>query len=241
LVWSEYSLSYDVVLLASRVYPQLLKHILGEEVPAGGSGALKPIRRGSRVLDLGAGTGNIARLLSEQKRGHVIFALENNPGMLDLLYDKCKSYLRIDDTEPGVLVIKQDANMLFGLPEASFDYAILNNVAYALKDPLPCLRQVRAALKPNGEIRLSGPQKSTSLDELFTQIAADLELAGRTSELKDDFERVREINQKVLSPILYRWNVDEMATLLRAAGFSQITYSTDSAYAGQAMIVAARK
>lgn len=241
MVWSEYAMSYDSVLLASRIYPELLKHVIGETVPAGGDGKLTPIGRGSRILDVGAGTGNVAGLLAHLKRGHVIFAIENNPGMLDLLNSKCSPHLRFDDNGPGILAIKQDASMLFGLPEASFDFAILNNVAYALADPVACFRQVRAALKPKGEIRVSGPQKSTDLEKLFSRLAEDLEVAGRTDELKDDFDRVREINLKALSSILYRWNVDEMSNLLKSAGFSQITYSTDIAYAGQAMIVAARK
>jgi SAM-dependent methyltransferase len=241
MIWSEYALSYDSVLLASSVYPELLNHVIGETVPAGGNGTLNRIGRGSRIVDVGAGSGNVARLLAQLKRGHVIFAIENNPGMLDLLNSKCAPYLRFDDNGPGILAIKQDAGMLFGLPEASFDYAILNNVAYALEDPVACFRQVRAALKPKGEIRVSGPQKSTNLDKLFSRFAEDLEAAGRTAELKDDFDRVREINQKALSSILYRWDVDNMSKLLQTAGFTQITYSTDSAYAGQAMIVAARK
>jgi len=241
MVWSEYAMSYDSVLLSSRVYPELLNHMIGEAVPAGGNGKLNPIGRGARILDVGAGTGNIARLLAHFKRGHVIFAIENNAGMLDLLNSKCAPHLRFDDNGPGILAIKQDASMLFGLPEASFDFAILNNVAYALADPVACFRQVRAALMPKGEIRVSGPQKSTDLEKLFSRIAEDLEVAGRTAELKDDFDRVREINQKALNSILYRWNVDEMSNLLKSAGFSQITYSTDTAYAGQAMIVAARK
>jgi SAM-dependent methyltransferase len=241
LTWSEYALSYDVVLLASKTYPDLLNHVLGEQVPPGGNGTLTRIRRGARILDLGAGTGNVSRLLAEQQRGHVIFAVENNGAMLDLLRVKCDAFLRSSDDEPGVLAIKQDANVLFGLPEYSFDYAILSNVAYALEDPLPCLRQVCAALTPNGEIRVSGPQKSTDLETLFSQIGAELEAAGRTAELKEDFDRVRDINRNVLGPSLYRWDVDEMAEMLRTAGFKQITYSTDSAYAGQAMIIAARK
>jgi hypothetical protein len=90
------------------------------------------------------------------------------------------------DDALGVLVIKQDANMLFGLSEGSFDYAILSNVAYALEDPSPCLRQVRSALAPNSQIRLSGPQRSTDLQILFSQIAAELKAAGQSGQWRDD-------------------------------------------------------
>ena len=244
LTWSEYALSYDRVLLSAAVYCELLDHILGERVPAScrkAAGAITPLRRSSRVIDIGAGTGNLSEKLASQRRGHMIFAVENNRLMLDLLRDKCRAYLRQDDAGPGVLAIKQDVNTLFGFPEESFDYAILNNVAYSLEDPLPCFRQVCRLLRVDGEIRVSGPQKTTNLDRLFERIAADLRKAGVMSDLQVDYDRVASINRSVLSESLYRWNTDDMQRLLRAAGFGQITYATNAAYAGQSMIICARK
>jgi len=241
LTWSEYALSYDRVLLATNTYRKLLASIVGDQIPSEGIGNLTPLRSGSRILDLGAGTGNVANMLAKQGRRHVIFALENNRIMLDLLRDKCDPYLRSDDEGPGILPIKQDVNALFGIPDRTFDYAILNNVAYTLDDPLPCFRQVREALKPNGEIRISGPQKKTDLEVLFARISDDLKASGQMAELADDFQRVWDINQTVLRSILFRWTVEDMRDLLRSAGFSKIVYSTDSAYAGQAMIVVATR
>lgn len=241
MMWSEYALSYDRVLLASNTYQDLLNHILGEKVPPGGEGALTPLRPASRVLDLGAGTGNLARQLAKQQRGHVVFALENNRMMLDLLRDKCESHLRTDDKGPGILAIKQDINTLHGIPDGSFDYAILNNVAYSLDDPVPCFRQVRKALRANGEIRISGPQKQTDLTSLFDRIAADLNASRQMTELREDFLRVYDINKNVLNASLYRWTVDDMRNMLRSAGFGECVYATDSAYAGQAMVVVAKK
>ena len=235
--WSEYALSYDRVLLATAVYRELLDHIVGER----GNGGPDRIPQRSRILDLGAGTGNVALLLAKQQRGHVIFALENNRTMLDMLRIKCEPYLRVDDNGAGILPIKQDVNSLFGIPQGSFHQAILNNVAYTLEDPLPCFRQVHKALMPNGEIRVSGPQKKTKLTPLFARIEADLKTAGQWETLGGDFDRVWEINRNVLSSSLYRWTIDGMAELLRTAGFSKITYKTDSAYAGQALIIVARK
>ena len=41
--------------------------------------------------------------------------------------------------------------------------------------------------------------------------------------------------------MLNRWTTGEMQAMLREIGFSQITYASDEAYAGQSMIVCARK
>ncbi|OAI54749.1 hypothetical protein AYO44_14270 [Planctomycetaceae bacterium SCGC AG-212-F19] len=241
LTWSEYALSYDRVLNSTNVYPDLLNHILGEPTSTNGNGRPAPIHSSSRILDLGAGTGNLARLLASQQRGHVVFALENNRMMLDLLRAKCDAFLRSDDNGPGVLALKQDVNTLFGLPDDSFDYAILNNLAYSLEDPLPCFRQICKALTAEGEIRVSGPQKKTKLEQLFGQISAELRACGRMEELREDYTRVWDINRNILSSSLYRWSVEDMRKMLGKAGFNTITYATDSAYGGQAMIVAARK
>jgi hypothetical protein len=50
LVWSEYSLSYDSVLLNTLVYPELLESLVGERGP------IPEVPHGAVVLDLGAGT-----------------------------------------------------------------------------------------------------------------------------------------------------------------------------------------
>ena len=234
-------MSYDQVLLASRAYHELIDHILGEQVPRGGKGEITKIRPGSRVLDLGAGTGNVALKLARQEQGHTIFAVENNRVMLDLLREKCLEYLRSDALEPGILAIKQDVNTLFGLPDNAFDYAIMNNVAYALEDPVRCFKEVWDSLKIGGEIRISGPQKSTNLDKLFERISADLRASGHMDKLRTEYEQVRQINQTVLRKSLFRWTVDDMRKMLHEAGFGTIRYQTENAYAGQAMIVCASK
>lgn len=88
LLWSEYALCYDV-LEKTQSYPQLLGTMLGTV------GGFEPIPADARVLDLGAGTGNVCTRL--MGHGRVIFAVENNPSMLAVLKDKCKSLLRYDD------------------------------------------------------------------------------------------------------------------------------------------------
>jgi ubiquinone/menaquinone biosynthesis C-methylase UbiE len=65
---------------------------------------------------------------------------------------------------------------LYGLSDGFFDYVILNNVLYSLEDAAvgACLSEVNRVLKPGGEVRISGPQKSTKLSKVLEQIKKDL-------------------------------------------------------------------
>lgn len=235
LMWSEYAVSYDRVLTNTDSYPKLLGRLLGEQ------GDLPAVPPNTRVLDLGAGTGNLTLRLAEPAKDRLVVALELNDTMLGVLRGKCSAFLRDDDDGPGIIAIKQDIRSLFGLQDAYFDYAFANNVLYFLDDPAPCLRETLRVLKPGGEVRISGPKKNTSLDRLFRAFRRELKAKSLYDELRRDLEEVEALNQHALSRRLFRWDVEDVKELLVDAGFGEITYATDRAYAGQAMIVCARK
>ncbi len=236
MVWSEYAVSYDPCLTNTTSYPELLACMLGETR----SDSPKPIDESARVLDLGAGTGNITYHLA-RSGNRIIYAFENNVAMYQQLRTKCKQYLRTNETDPGVRAIKQDVQSLRGLDDNSFDVVIMNNVAYALDDSLSVFRQVYDRLKPGGEIRVSGPTRDTDLSVLFEQLKRELERKSKFGELQGHYQRVKDINERYLSRILYKWTIDDLKSLLLEAGFDHITFEKNDAYAGQAMIVCAGK
>lgn len=234
LMWSEYAISYDRVLTNTDSYPELLATMVGE------SGPLPEIPPNARVLELGAGSGNLTRLLAEPSKGRAVVALENNTTMIEILRDKCQAHLREDAEGPGIFLVRQDASSLLGLQDGFFDYAVLNNTLYSLDDPEACLAETRRVLKPGGEVRISGPKTDTNLNRLFKKFKKELQAKSLYAQLREDFEHVETINRHALSDRLYRWSVDDVCDMLAKAGFSQITYTTDRAYAGQAMIVCAK-
>jgi hypothetical protein len=59
--------------------------------------------------------------------------------------------------------------------------------------------------------------------------------------MKADVDRVEEINRYKLGSRLYRWTVEDVKRMVIEAGFASVVAETDRAYAGQAMIVCARK
>lgn len=233
LMWSEYALSYDV-LNKTEVYQELLRMILGE------TGPLSPIPPKAHVLDLGAGTGNVSAKLMGDER--TVFAIENNPMMLQMLKGKCAAQLRFDSETPGVIPVRQDISSLFGIPTGYFHYAVLNNVLYSIDDPLPCLKATYDCLCPGGEVRVSGPHLQTEVEPLLDRIKDELEHGpGLTGKIKDDYEKVDYINRFFLKPRLRRWSPDKLQEIIKNAGFSEITQVIDDAYAGQAMIISAKK
>ena len=239
LMWSAYATSYDIVLNSTDVYPRLVAQMLGESADS----QLDSIPSDARVLDLGAGTGNLTQRLANSRRQAVIFAVENNRTMLNLLRYKCKPFLRQDDKEPGVIALKQDIGSLYGIPDEYFDYVIMNNVFYTLDEPVYCMREVNRVLKCGGEVRISGPQRTTNLDRLMVAIERDLKRKGLFEANRKHFQRVVDINHRLeMMENFRRWDLRSMREcLLEDAEFSEITYATADAYAGDAMLVSARR
>jgi ubiquinone/menaquinone biosynthesis C-methylase UbiE len=237
LMWSEYALCYDKVLNNSLIYPELINTVVGNHKPGP-----PPIEVASVILDIGAGTGNITFLLAEESPQRLIVAIDNNPLMLNTLRRKCQAFLRQDAQGPGVIAIKQDGVSLFGLNSEFFDCVIINNVLYSLDTDaaLSCLKEAWRVLKLGGEIRISEPQKSTDLYKVLEQIRTDLKKNGRYAKLEADFLRLQQINEFQLQPLLHRWDLDDMEKIL-LHDFSRITYKTDRVYAGQSMLICARK
>jgi ubiquinone/menaquinone biosynthesis C-methylase UbiE len=195
----------------------------------------------ARILDLGAGTGNFAEGPIRTGRDRVIFAVENNRLMLELLKGKCQKFLRTAPSEGGVIPIKQDITYLFGLEDNYFDFVTFNNVLYAVQDADSCLAECCRVLKAGGELRLSGPRQDTNLKVLFDRIAMDLKEDGKFEELQADYYQAYQINELKLGPMLYRWTTKDVETMLMKAGFSKILYSSEDVYAGQSMFICAVK
>lgn len=234
LMWSEYTLSYDNVLRKSNLYKDLLNKMI--EV----KGHYASPEEDSKVIDLGAGTGNLSVSLIERVPSLEIDAVENNNMMIEMMRDKCSKYLRGD--ESGISIIKQDVTILQGFRDEEYDYAFANNVFYALNDFESCLREVWRVLKPGGELRLSGPRSDTSLKVLFEKIEEDLQDQGEFERLKEDFYHVKEINDLRLMPLLHKWSIDDFCKILTdKIGFSEIIYTSREVYADQSMLICARK
>lgn len=236
--WENYARQYDRVVCRSNLYLDLLKRLLGED------GRLARPAAGCRALDLGGGTGTLAkRLVSSDDSFHVT-VIDNDPAMLELCRRKCTSYLSRGRTSSGIRIIESDLTQLKGLPdisEESWDLAFLVNVLYSLTDPEELLPSVCALLRPGGELRLSEPRRDTDVAVLMEKLKQQLTHDPEATDLWDDFDAVQRFNTGALDPYLHRWTTGEMIDLLRSSGFGLIVYASEDIYAGQSLVICARK
>ncbi len=117
---------------------------------------------GSRVLEIGAGIGNITHELVPRD---FYLATDINPSYLDYLANLAvgKPYLRVDriDLEDGAT---------FAPWAGRFDTVICLNVLEHVRDPRLALRNMLGALEPGGKLLLyvpQGPELYSSLDEVL--------------------------------------------------------------------------
>lgn len=235
LMWSEYALLYDRILNRTELYNDLARQMLGQH------GDLEPPPNNAKVLDLGAGTGNLAIRLMNAESDYFVVAVENNRTMLEKLRHKTKTYRTHVFGNPGVECVKQDVTSLNGIDDDSFDLVLLNNVLYAVDDYAACLSEAFRVLKPGGEIRISGPHDGSSAERLFADIEADLRRQGEFDNLRRDFRRVRWINTFQLLPLAHKFTEETLTNALLETGFSQILACHKKIYAGESMLIAAKK
>lgn len=145
----------------------------------------RPIGASDRILDLGCGTGIVARVLRERLGGaaHIV-GLDVSPPMIE----EARSIAPEIDFRLG------DA---MGLPfaDGSFDLVLCQHMLQFVPDPLAALREVRRVLTPGGRLlattwrprsELDGPALGHALAEAgFTEVR--IETVSMTVALEDGF------------------------------------------------------
>jgi len=107
---------------------------------------------GSRVLDLGAGTGYfalpLAAELESQGGSGGVWALDIEPRMLELLARKAEA--RGLSQRITLMEVGDPSADPWPLPEAAVDRALLVNLYHELPRPVATLRELRRVLAPGG-------------------------------------------------------------------------------------------
>ena len=107
------------------------------------------LRRGMTVADVGAGTGFFALPLARAVGEGKVFAVDLQPGMLELLRAKLA-----DPGAPANIVILQGRADATSLPAQSCDLGFLANLWHELPDHAAVLAEMRRILKPDGALAI---------------------------------------------------------------------------------------
>lgn len=119
------------------------------------------------VLDLGTGTAQIPILVLQQRPKWTIKAVDFAESMLAL---GSKNVAAAGFSRQIELVF-EDAKQLTWVDQ-SFDVIISNSLIHHLPDPLPCFREMRRLLKPQGKIIVRDLFRPDSIAEIERIVAS---------------------------------------------------------------------
>ncbi len=105
----------------------------------------KLIPEGSKVLEIGVGSGRLANLLSMKKKC-IVYCVEKEPAMASIARNKCVEMLNMD-------IETNELPYSIGF----FDCIILGNVLEHMKDPSKILIKLKKYLSDNGFLIYSVP------------------------------------------------------------------------------------
>lgn len=160
--------------MSNREYLTTLYRALGRRAPGGDLtarriGALCDLRRGDRVLDLGSGRGDAARLLAREF-GCEVTCVEEDDAAVESLERAAR--------ESGLDVLVQARRFDLGaldFPEESFDVVLADgSLGAAGKSPEEAALSLRRYLKTNGRLAASVPARvSRALPAVVASFYAD--------------------------------------------------------------------
>lgn len=213
--YKEYAKSYDRLSQVAEFYQELKNaHI---------KSILSNTKIGSRILDFGAGTGNVTIELLKSKRN--VCAIDISDDMIQLLKEKCNK-------EEGLEIINGDILELSGPSQQSYEAVTMMNVLYHLKNPNSYLKKLYSLIKNDGVIIVSGPHKQINTDRLFEEIKKDLIKKELFEKYKKDFDICFKINKKNLVPNAKLYDEKELKKLFFKIGFQECLEYSDKFYGG---------
>jgi ubiquinone/menaquinone biosynthesis C-methylase UbiE len=118
------------------------------------------LNAGERVLDVGCGTGVVARLAAERVgSGGAVVGLDINPGMLAVARSGTPSEMGIE--------WHQGSAESMPLPDAAFDAVLCQMTLQFVPDRLQGLREMRRVLTSGGRLVLNVPGPAAPLFEIL--------------------------------------------------------------------------
>lgn len=140
-LWKEYADLYDH-LCQLKPYRTMVQDV---------TAALQITGSGATVLDLGCGTGNILKALTELHEKPFCTGLDGTEPMLELARKKLAG-----QTMPEAL-IQHDLNHSTPFTNGSFSHIVCTNVLYAMKQPTQLVQEMHRLLSTGGRLVITNP------------------------------------------------------------------------------------
>ena len=166
-----------------------------------------PINKNAVILDLGTGTGFLARIIL--KNGFNVLGLDLSKNMLAVAKKKA----------PETFLVRGDAENI-PLKDSSVDLIVSRWVLWTLPHPWEALEEIVRVLKPDGRVILcDGDSKNTPKSAvIFGTIRSffkDILIGWRLPTWKRVYKK--------LNPHLPRWGHEEISCKLRELGIEETT------------------
>jgi ubiquinone/menaquinone biosynthesis C-methylase UbiE len=219
LMWEVYAASYDRILLEMPFYQEVLhRHVTTMNSPSI-----------NNILDLGAGTGNVAvRLLQE---GKSVTAVDLSIAMLRKLFSKLYEPLA-----EKLVTIEETAERLPQLNGNCFDGVNVLLAFFDMQDPFSALGEATRLLKSGGTLIVTEPKRCFNVSELMDFAERHIRKRGLIDELQEDWNRIQSvaphINQKIQEVQSNTaaeipktpWHAEALYEFLEVNGFRNLTF-----------------
>lgn len=193
---------------------------------------LNKLRKYHRILDTGAGTGNLT--LELLKKGHKVVAVDSNSLSLSILKKKCDKYSE-NLTVNKINVEKLDFN-------GGFDGVSSMFVIPFVKDNKKYFSGVYKALKINGIFTISAwAPLSDSWLKLKAVVEKEMKKKGFLPKYQKEFDHISEsseVNGRIVSE---GRNIKEIKELLIEIGFLDIEEFSENIYNKYAYFLTCKK
>jgi ubiquinone/menaquinone biosynthesis C-methylase UbiE len=223
LLWDTYAAIYDRILPELSHYQEAIERHVRE--------LSRPHVK--RILDVGAGTGNLAmRLL---RNGAEVTAVDVSRSMLNVFRSKVSG-----SALDALTVFEQSAENLPQLDASSFDAITSLLALYDMNDGISALTECIRVLRSGGTLVLTEPKPSMNIARISEGTNRCIEAHARQNELRRYQESLREIGRRLAEERAKSGlNSKTIIEILTERGMKGIT-TTDSHYGECETIVAVK-
>jgi len=134
------------------------------------------INKDSRVLEIGCGTANYLKIISNMTKAEV-WGLDRSKGMLSRAREKCKN----------AVLLEGDAIELLKIPDSTFDLVYMVDVVHHIRDIEKMFKSIKRVLKKRGKVIVFSDDHEHIRNRLTTKYFPET-LEGELKRYQDTLE-----------------------------------------------------